>query len=49
MYGADYPFTNAEIVLKNLKALEDYLENAPDLRQYKDLILYENAKKLFHR
>ena len=47
MYGADFPFTPMPLVLKNLDALVEYLDNEPEVGQYKDLILYENAKNLF--
>ena len=49
MYGADFPFTPMPLVLKNLAALEEYLDNEPDIGKYKDMILYENAKTLFKR
>ena len=49
MYGADFPFTPKDVVLRNLHALEEYLENEPALMPYKDMILSQNAKRLFHR
>ncbi len=47
MYGGDYPFTNAELVLANLKRLEEFLANDPELAPHKNAILYDNAAKLF--
>ena len=49
MYGADFPFTPKDVVLRNLHALEEHLENEPALMPYKDMILSQNAKRLFHR
>ena len=47
MYGGDYPFTNAEIVLANLEKLKDFLANDPELAPHADAILYANAAKMF--
>ena len=49
MYGSDFPFTPMPLVLKNLAALEEYLDKEPEVGQYKNMILYENAKTLFGR
>ena len=47
MYGADFPFTPMPLVLNNLNMLLEYMDSDPEVGQYKDLIMYENAKNLF--
>ena len=48
LYGADYPFTPKETVLRNLDGLIAFMEEDSELKQYKGMILYENARRLFH-
>jgi len=49
VYGADYPFTPIPVVRKNLEHLLKLFEEREDLKPYKNMILWENAEKLFHR
>ena len=46
MYGSDYPFTPANQTEGNLRKLYTMLDRE-DLQNIKNLILYENAEKLF--
>ena len=46
MYGSDFPFTPAGQITHNLDALLQMLEKE-DLIQYKNKILFENARDLF--
>lgn len=47
MYGGDFPFTPAPLVKENLTKLIKLLDEDSVLRQYKDQILYDNARQLF--
>lgn len=47
VYGADYPFTPVPAVKKGVQSLVTMLEENEELKPYKDMILYENAKQLF--
>lgn len=47
IYGADYPFTPAPLVKKNLETLLHFLDENETLRVYQDQILEGNARQLF--
>ena len=47
MYGGDFPFTAAPLVKRNLGRFIDMMDTKEHLTPYKDMILYDNAAKLF--
>lgn len=48
LYGSDYPYVAPQLLTGSMKRMESYLSSEPVLAPYKDLILKENAKKLFN-
>ena len=47
MYGSDYPYQPATVLENGLQRLEVMLSGNPQLSQYKDMFLTENASVLF--
>lgn len=47
MYGSDYPYVKDAVLVDGVKRMQDYLSNDPELASYRQMFLYENAKKLF--
>lgn len=48
IYGADYPFTPTPVVKGSLDKLLQLFDENEEVKPYKDMIMYENAKKLFN-
>lgn len=49
MYGSDYPYQPAEALVKNLERLDKELSDDKELSAYKEMFLWENAKRLFSK
>jgi len=49
LYGSDYPYVAPQVLVNGLQRMQQYLTNEPDLKPYKEMILYKNALKLFHK
>ena len=49
LYGSDYPYVAPQVLLNGLQRMQQYLTDEPDLEPYKEMILYKNALKLFHK
>ena len=49
LYGSDYPYVAPQVLMNGLQRMQQYLTNEPDLKPYKEMILYKNALKLFHK
>jgi predicted TIM-barrel fold metal-dependent hydrolase len=47
LYGSDYPYVDPQILTGSLIRMKDYLSSEPDLRPYRDMILWKNARRLF--
>lgn len=48
LYGSDYPYVAASVLLDSIERMRKYLNCESDLEAYKDLILYKNANMLFN-
>lgn len=48
LYGSDYPYVAASVLLDSIERMRNYLNCESDLEAYKDLILYKNANMLFN-
>lgn len=49
LYGSDYPYVAPQVLENGLQRMQQYLTDEPDLEPYKEMILYKNALKLFHK
>ncbi len=49
LYGSDYPYVAPQVLVNGLQRMQQYLTDEPDLKPYKEMILYKNALKLFHK
>ena len=49
LYGSDYPYVAPQVLVNGLQRMQQYLTDEPDLEPYKEMILYKNALKLFHK
>ena len=49
MYGGDFPYTPLALMKKNMDDLNQLFETNETLKPYKEMIMYENARKLFNR
>ena len=49
LYGSDYPYVAPQVLVNGLQRMRQYLTDEPDLEPYKEMILYKNALKLFHK
>ncbi len=49
LYGSDYPYVAPQVLVSSLQRMQQYLTDEPDLEPYKEMILYKNALKLFHK
>ena len=49
LYGSDYPYVDPQVLVSSLQRMQQYLTDEPDLEPYKEMILYKNALKLFHK
>lgn len=49
LYGSDYPYAVPQVLTQSLARMRRYLTDEPDLRPLKEMILHENAKKLFNQ
>ena len=47
LYGSDYPYVAPQVLVKSLQRMQQYLTDEPDLKPYKEMILYKNALELF--
>lgn len=47
LYGSDYPYQPAEVLVGNLRLLEKALSEDKELSPYKEMFLWENAIRLF--
>ncbi len=47
LYGSDYPYVATEQLTASLDRMKDYLTALPDLSPYRDMILGQNALRLF--
>ena len=47
LYGSDYPYVAPQVLVSSLQRMKQYLTDEPDLKPYKEMILYKNALKLF--
>lgn len=47
LYGSDYPYVAPQVLNASLQRMKKYLDSEPDLRPYKDMILWKNAQQLF--
>ena len=46
LYGSDYPYVAPQVLTQGLARMKQYLTDEPDLAPYKEMILFENAKRL---
>lgn len=46
LYGSDYPYVTPQVLTQGLARMKQYLTDEPDLAPYKEMILFENAKRL---
>lgn len=49
LYGSDYPYVAPQLLTENLRKMKNYLSLDPDLQPYENMILWENAQKLFRK
>ena len=47
LYGSDYPYAAEQVLTQSLQRMKQYLVSEKDLAPYKEMILHENAEKLF--
>ena len=47
LYGSDYPYVAPQVLTQSLQRMKDYLISEQDLAPYEEMILRENAIKLF--
>lgn len=47
LYGSDYPYVASQVLTQSLARMRKYLTDEPDLAPFKEMILHENAEKLF--
>ncbi len=47
MYGGDWPHTRTDFVIKNMEILQAFFDSEPEIKPYKEQILYDNAKQIF--
>ncbi len=46
-YGSDYPYVAPQVLTKGLDTMRHYLTDEPDLAPYREMILHENARRLW--
>lgn len=47
LYGSDYPYVAPQVLTQSLTRMRRYLTDEPDLTPYKEMILHNNAERLF--
>ena len=47
LYGSDYPYAAPQVLTQSLQRMKEYLTSEQDLAPYREMILHENAEKLF--
>ena len=47
LYGSDYPYVAPQVLTQSLQRMKEYLTSEQDLAPYREMILHENAEKLF--
>ncbi|MBR1883033.1 MAG: amidohydrolase family protein, partial [Muribaculaceae bacterium] len=47
LYGSDYPYANAGVLVAQLERMRQYLTDDPQLAPYREMFLSENARYLF--
>lgn len=47
LYGSDYPYVAPQMLTQSLARMKQYLADEPDLAPMREMILHENAEKLF--
>ena len=49
LYGSDYPYVAPQVLTQSLARMKQYLTTESDLAPFKEMILYENAEKIFKK
>ena len=47
LYGSDHPYVAQQVLTQGIARLKQYLTDEPDLAPFKEMILWENARRLF--
>ena len=47
LYGSDYPYVAPQVLTQSLARMKQYLSMEPDFAPFRELILHENAERLF--
>jgi predicted TIM-barrel fold metal-dependent hydrolase len=47
LYGSDYPYVAPQVLTSGLARMKQYLNDEQDLAPFRQMILYDNAHKLF--
>ena len=47
LYGSDYPYVAPQVLTSGLSRMKQYLNDEQDLAPFRQMILYDNAHKLF--
>ncbi len=47
LYGSDYPYVAPQVLTQSLTRMKKYLSDETDLAPFREMILYQNAKRLF--
>ena len=48
LYGSDYPYVAPQVLTAGLARMKQYLTDEPDLAPYKEMILWENARRIIN-
>ncbi len=49
LYGSDYPYAAPQVLTQSLARMKEYLTTEPQLAPFREMILWKNAKWLFHQ